>query len=145
MTELRAEVTLTVPFHDADPAGMVWHGRYPKYFEQARCKLMALIGYGYREMAQTGFVWPVVDLHVRYGRPLRFSDRITVCAVLTEWEYRLAVEYRILREGQETTRGKTIQVPVEQATDELLIGCPAVFTDLVEAALQRVGPSRDAP
>ena len=33
---LHAQVTLTVPFQDADPTGLVWHGNYFRYYDVAR-------------------------------------------------------------------------------------------------------------
>jgi acyl-CoA thioester hydrolase len=37
---VRAEVEVEVPFHDVDLAGVVWHGHYMKYLENARWALM---------------------------------------------------------------------------------------------------------
>lgn len=43
-----AEVELTVPFHDVDMMGVVWHGNYFRYFEIAREALLNQFNYGYR-------------------------------------------------------------------------------------------------
>ena len=42
--DLQATVMLTVPFHDADPAGVAWHGNYFRYFDEARCAMLDRIG-----------------------------------------------------------------------------------------------------
>ncbi len=34
------DVELTIPFHDVDAMGVVWHGNYFRYFEIAREKLL---------------------------------------------------------------------------------------------------------
>lgn len=54
---LTVAVRLSVPFFDLDSAGVVWHGRYFRYFELARARLLDDIGYGYGEMAASGFIW----------------------------------------------------------------------------------------
>ena len=49
-----ATVEITVPYHDCDPGGVVWHGNYLRYFDAARCALLDTISYGYLEMAAAG-------------------------------------------------------------------------------------------
>ena len=66
----QAEVTLEIPFHDLDPAGYVWHGHYAKYLELARCELLKQFDYNYDAMTRSGFLWPVVDLQMRFIKPL---------------------------------------------------------------------------
>ena len=66
MIELEATVEVLVAYHDCDPAGVVWHGNYLRYFDKARCVLLDKINYGYIEMEKAGHVWPVIDANVRY-------------------------------------------------------------------------------
>ena len=37
--ELELCLERTVPFHDVDPMGLVWHGHYLKYLDEARMAL----------------------------------------------------------------------------------------------------------
>jgi len=136
--DLEASVTLTVPFHDADPAGVAWHGNYFRYFDDARCALLDKLGYGYREMMVGGFYWPIVQATVKYVRPVAFDSRITVVARLVEWEYRLKIEYEVFDErGQRTTTGHTVQVAVSAATGEMHVGAPDVLRERLGAWLRR--------
>ena len=135
---LSATETMRVPFHDADPANVVWHGRYLKYFEEARRSLFEDIGYGYTEMLESGYLWPVIDASVRYVRPLRVDQRFTVTAALREWELRIVVEYRIRDlEGTVMTKGRTVQVPLDAETMELRIGTPELLMQKIEQRLAR--------
>jgi len=137
---LETSVQITVPFHDADPAGIVWHGNYFRYFELARCALLDQINYNYRQMAESGYVWPIVDLSSRFNLPVSFQESIEVVARLVEWEFRLVMHYRVLNQaGQETARGATVQVPVASDSGELLIGVPAIFEQRVAAARAKAG------
>ena len=36
MKELRTEIELTIRFSETDAMGVVWHGNYLKFFEDAR-------------------------------------------------------------------------------------------------------------
>lgn len=134
---LTASETMRVPFHDVDPANVVWHGRYFKYFEEVRRTLLEELDYSYASMMESGYIWPVVDASVRYVRPLELDQRFTVTACIVEWELRLVVEYRIHSEdGILHTKGRTVQVPVDATTRELLIGSPAILIERIEKRLQ---------
>lgn len=136
--DLSASVTLTVPFHDADPAGVAWHGNYFRYFDDARCALLEKIGYSYHQMMNSGIYWPVVQAAIKYVRPIPFDSRITVLARLVEWDYRLKIGYEIVDEqGRKTTSGHTIHVAVNAASGEMHIGAPDVLRDLLRAYLGR--------
>jgi acyl-CoA thioester hydrolase len=124
-----AEVDIQVPFHDLDPLEVVWHGHHVKYFEVARCALFDRIGYNFPQMKESGYVWPVIELFVRYAHPLRFGQIIRVRADLVEYEYRLKVAYLVSdgRTGQRLVRGHTVQVAVDAATGELCLRSPEVL------------------
>lgn len=125
---LAARETVKIPFHDIDPAGVAWHGRYFKYFEQARVKLLEDISYSYTQMHASGYLWPVAETKVRYLRPLLLEQVATITATLTEWELRLVVDYTIHdAAGNLCTKARTIQVPVSAETHELQFGCPDVL------------------
>lgn len=139
---LTASVTLKIPFHDIDPAGVAWHGRYFKYFEQARVVLLEDINYSYTGMHESGYLWPVAETKVRYVHPLLLDQQISVTAVLAEWEFRLVVDYKIHNEeGVLCTKAKTIQVPVNAETLELQLGCPEILLDKVSSRITQLGPS----
>ena len=86
-----AEVEITVPFHDVDMMGVVWHGNYFRYFEIAREALLNQFDYGYRQMKASGYVWPVVDTRVKYRDAVTFEQRIRVRAHIEEYENRLRI------------------------------------------------------
>lgn len=131
--DVRGEVRLRIPFHDCDPANVVWHGNYFRYFELARCDLLERIGYDYDEMRRSGFVWPIVDTRARFVRAIRFNQDVVVRAVLREWELRLVMDYTIVDDaGLEYTRASTTQVPLYLDSHELHIGTPDVLTERMQ-------------
>ncbi|MBD2810066.1 acyl-CoA thioesterase [Xenorhabdus sp. Vera] len=124
-----AEVELTVPFHDADPMGVVWHGNYFRYFEIAREALMNQLNYGYSEMRESGYVWPVVDARIKYRSSVLFEQKIRVRATIEEFENRLKIAYQVFNaaSGQKTTMGYTIQIAVSEKTQEMSFVSPDVL------------------
>ena len=131
-----ASVDIEVPFYDLDSVGIVWHGNYAKYFEVARCELLRLFDYDYDQMMASGYLWPVVDLHVRYVSMIRFRQRIRVRATLREWEHRLSIDYLItdVNSGARLTKGSTVQVAVDIQTRELCLRSPAVLFEKLGVA-----------
>ena len=80
-----AEVVAKAQFYDLDPVGVVWHGNYARFMEQARCALLDRIGYNYEEMRDSGYLWPIVDKRIKYVRPIELSQEIRIVATLTEY------------------------------------------------------------
>ena len=124
-----ASVTLTIPFHDLDPLNVVWHGNYARYFEHARTALFQQFGYDVPDMAASGYVWPVIELNIRYARPLQYQQQIVITAGVVEWENRVKVNYEIrdAQTGIRLTRGHTIQVAVDMMTQEMCFVSPAIL------------------
>ena len=131
-----AEVTIKAQFYDLDPMEVVWHGNYARYLEEARCALLDSIGYNYPQMHESGYLWPIVDMRIKYVRPLRFAQEFTVTATIVEFENRLKIDYRIRdkESGEVLTKASTIQVAVRAATGELCLETPAALTDKLKRA-----------
>jgi acyl-CoA thioester hydrolase len=120
------DTELTVPFFDVDSMNVVWHGHYVKYLEQARCAMLDAMDYGYDAMRASGYVWPVIDMQLRYMNPALFGQRVVARAELVEWENRLKIHYLITdaASGTRLTRASTIQVAVSVETREMQFVSP---------------------
>ena len=138
-SNISAQVTCEVAFSDVDLAQVVWHGHYLRYLEAARWELMRAIDFDLQEMIDSGYLWPIVDLHVKYVRAARFADRLQVRASLVEWEQRLAINYLVtdLADGARVVRAQTVQVAVRPPENELLFVMPPCLTDCVARYLAR--------
>ncbi len=127
------EIEITVPFYDADAMGIVWHGNYYRYLEVAREALLKQFDYGYRVMKASGYTWPIIDARLKYIKPLTFEQKIRVQANLTEFENRLRIDYQIfdIVTGQRTTVGHTIQVAVNDTTQEMCFVSPDILWEKI--------------
>ncbi len=123
-------ITLTAQFYDLDPMGVVWHGHYARFLEQARCALLDKIGYNYVEMQASGYVWPIVDMQIKYIRPIKFHQDFTVSATIVESANRLKISYEIKDTitGETLTKAHTTQVAVDATTHELCLESPTALT-----------------
>lgn len=127
----QSEITLEVPFHDVDMMGIVWHGHYAKYFEIARCALLDRIDYNYQQMKDSGYAWPVIDMQIRYARPLTFQQRVVVRAWIAEYENRLKINFEIRDEssGERLSKGHTVQVAVHMPDGEMCFASPDILLE----------------
>lgn len=127
--DLSHSIELEPAFHDLDPMDIVWHGNYAKYLEIARCALLARFNYDYPQMRDSGYAWPIVDMRLKYVKPVSYGQRIRIRAEITEWENRLRIDYLITdaTTGQRLNKAHTIQVAVNIATREMDYVCPPVL------------------
>ncbi|WP_354622777.1 acyl-CoA thioesterase [Psychromonas sp. MME2] len=132
--DLTAEVTLVTAFQDADPMGVIYHGNYFRFFEEARRILMEKINYCYHDMQASGYAWPIIDSYVKYVKAIPFHHQIRITASLTEWEHHLRVDYVIYDaiSGVRMTKGYTRQVAVGLKNAEMCFASPQVFLDKLE-------------
>lgn len=109
---LAAEARRRVRFEEVDPLSIVWHGRYPSYFEDGRAAFGEQFGLSYVDMRREQFMAPIVQMHIEYHSPLAFPDEFTIS---TRLHYTAAVRlnfsYRIAnQEGAVIATGYTVQL-----------------------------------
>lgn len=132
---LTAEAELEIPFQDVDLMQVVWHGNYLRYFEAARAALLRRIDYDHPQMQASHYLWPIIEIQVRFAQPLRYAQRIRVQAGLMEWQNRLKIAYQVrdAGNGKRLTSGYSIQCAVDARTGELqLVSPPALLERLKE-------------
>ncbi len=131
-----AETEIKAQFYDLDPMDVVWHGNYARFFEQARCELLNAIGYNYEEMERSGYAWPVIDMHIRYMRPIIFGQVIVVRAEVVEYEFRLKIIYSVRDKDTDVplSKGHTEQVAIDFTTKEMLFASPPILAQKLGVA-----------
>jgi acyl-CoA thioester hydrolase len=117
-----------VRFEEVDGMGVVWHGRYPSYFEDARVALGAHYGIGYDVLMRERTPAPVRQLHIEYLAPLRFGRRCRITAAL-HWSgaarMNTAYTVRTADDGL-CASGYSVQLFTD-AAGELLLEQPAFY------------------
>jgi len=125
---LRVTVERQVRFEEVDPLNIVWHGRYPSYFEDARVAFGEKFGIGYLDCYERGILTPIKKMHLDYQRPLRFPERFTIEGIL-HWSEaaRLNFEFIVRNRADEvTTSGYTVQMMLDRDQEIMLIPPPFV-------------------
>lgn len=82
--------------HHTDYAGIVWHGTYIAWMEEARVECLRSIGIEFADLVALGCDLPVVELSVRYHRFLQMGMAAVVKTRLAEikgvrinWDYQI--------------------------------------------------------
>lgn len=134
---ISTDVIIKAQFYDLDPMQIVWHGNYPKFFEQARCALLEQLNFGYIQMAETQFSWPIVDMRIKYVRPIKFRQEVRVTATLLEYESRIRIRYRIIDmlTDEVLTKAETLQFAVDNNTGNVCLDSPKVLIERVKELL----------
>ncbi len=123
------EIARRVRFNEADPMAIVWHGRYPLYFEEASEELGRKCGLSYRDYFEAGLRAPFVEYHIDYQKPLFLDEEFTIRASLI-WNEgsRLNTEYHLVkRDGTIATSGYSVQLFIDHRSGEPCIVSPELL------------------
>ena len=113
MKELKASKLLDIRFSEVDSMGVVWHGAYPLYFEDAREEWGRQYGLGYIDMSDHNFYAPLVELQFHYKRPIVYGMRPRVDIIYHPTDAaKIIYDYEIYDTNDESllTTGHSVQV-----------------------------------
>lgn len=128
---ITSEHSLTVRFNEVDSMGNVWHGNYVQYLENARENFGMKHHIDYLTIASYGYQVPVVDMSLKYKKPLRYGDSIRIVSTFIDTKAaKIIFRYEIFNEttGELCTTAETIQVFID-LKGELQVVLPSFFTD----------------
>ena len=94
-----------VYFEDTDLSGIVYHANYLRYMERARSDMLRLAGLDQRAAMEAGEgAWAVTDLAIKYLRPAKLDDDLTVVSTVEAVRgASVIIAQRILRGQDELT------------------------------------------
>ena len=126
-------VSFTPQFSHIDLMGVLWHGHYPKLLEKARDSLFANFNYGYIQMQKDNIVWPIVDMRIKYIKPITLGQEVLITANLVELYNRIKCEYMIHDANDNTllTKASTTQVAFDMTKKQMLFQTPKFLLELL--------------
>lgn len=89
-TQIRIHYALT------DQMGVVYYGNYAQFYEIGRTESIRTLGFTYKEIEAMGIFLAVTDMHIRFLRPAKYDDLITVKTTLRE----LPLHHKIVFHGE---------------------------------------------
>jgi len=112
MKELVVEKEIKIRFSEVDSMGVVWHGAYSKYFEDAREAFGEQFGLSYLFVFENGFFTPLVILNFQYKSVIKYGDKVKIKAKFVDTlAAKIIFEYEIfnITTGKLATTGKSEQ------------------------------------
>jgi acyl-CoA thioester hydrolase len=112
------ETQLRVRYAETDQMGFAYYGNYPQYYEVGRADAMRRLGMTYKEMEDKGVVMPIVDMHIKYIRPARYDDLLTIKTTVPGLPAsRMHFDYEIYNEaGTLLNKGYTVLAFLKKET-----------------------------
>jgi len=88
-------------YADTDRSQFVYHSNYLHYFEFGRASLMRDVAYTYKEIESNGYLYPIIEIGLKYYNPLHYDDLMYIHTNISSIErVKLQFDYVI-------THGKT--------------------------------------
>lgn len=131
-TEKWFEYPVRVHAHHTDYAGVVWHGTYVSWLEEARVECLRSVGVEYADWVVSGCELPVVELAIRYHQFLHMGRTAVVRArMLKPKGIRIHWEHQIQSpDGQELyVTARVTLVVVERQSGKIMRRLPTEIKD----------------
>ena len=74
----------TAYYADTDSYGVVWHGTYLRWMEQARVEFCRELGIDLVSMKENDVVIPVTNINIRYKASAKLDDKLLVETQITK-------------------------------------------------------------
>ena len=113
MEELRASKVFEIRFSEIDMMGVVWHGSYALYFEDAREAFGAKYGLSYMGYVDHGYFAPIVEQTIHYKKPIRYGMKPRIDIIYRPTEAaKIVFDYEIYDTEDESliATGHSVQV-----------------------------------
>lgn len=113
---------IPVRFSETDSMGVVWHGNYLKFFEDAREHFGKIYGLDNLQIHDAGFFIPIVHSELHHKAPIHYGEIAVVTAKLIYRESaKIIFEFEIINKhtGMLAAKGTTTQVFLNAETREL--------------------------
>jgi acyl-CoA thioester hydrolase len=130
-------VQIPVRFAECDAYGVVWHGHYALYLEQAREALTARFGFTASRALSMGYRVPITRMEIRYRSPILADSLVLVTARLRPPDAaRFLLDYEIRGEsGALHASAETEQVVVRDS-GELLVTLPGGLKKMAQEIVE---------
>lgn len=75
---IKHDCKVRVRYCETDQMGYTHHSTYINYFEHGRSELLRYINHPYAEMEKYGVMSPIMSIQIRYVRPTKYDDEVTI-------------------------------------------------------------------
>jgi len=121
---LITETKIRVYYEDTDQMGVVYYGKYPRYYEIGRTEMIRELGFTYKMIEEQKIFLPARSLNITYIKPALYDDLLTIRTIVEQMP---KVKFPILTEiyneqGELINKGETVLAFFNAVTNK---PCPA--------------------
>ena len=113
-----ATTEVPVRYAETDQMGVVYHANYLVYMELGRTALIESLGCDYVAMEEAGVVSPVLEVQVKYHKPLRYGETARIKTWIEKYDgLRVVYGYEISNpRGELCATATSVNVCVNKKT-----------------------------
>lgn len=127
---LSATKEIEIRFNEVDSMGVVWHGHYATYFEDAREEFGRKYGLEYLMMYDKGFFEPLVELTFKYKKPLIYGMKPEIYIVYRPCDAaKIIFDYEIRdpKTKEVYATGRSVQIFMDKTNYQLVLTNPEFY------------------
>jgi len=131
MKTLSFTLPLSVRFSETDAMGVIWHGNYLKYFEDAREEFGKRYNLEYISIHQQGYFVPIVKSEIEHKASVYYGEEIEIFIELIQLKSaKILFNYKVYSKSTRilVAQGSTTQVFLDKTTRTLELNKPDFYT-----------------
>jgi len=132
---LESSLEIAIRFSETDAMGVVWHGNYLKFFEDAREKFGIDHGMQYLDVFNKGYYTPIVKSDINHKASVYYGQRVKVVVTLESHPAsKILFRYVVINLDSDeiAATGSTTQVFLSVADRELELVKPDFYIEWEE-------------
>lgn len=128
------DTSIRVRYGETDQMGYVYYGKYAEYFEVGRVELIRSLGLSYKSIEEQGIWMPVSEFSIKYHRPGRYDDLLTVRTILKELpRSSFLTTYEVLNEVGDKVVSGSVKLAFLDAQKMIPVRVPKFILDAVSS------------
>lgn len=132
---LKSSLVVPVRFSETDAMGVVWHGNYLKFFEDAREKFGKEFGIEYLDMYRNGYFTPIVKSEINHKASIFYGEEAQVNITLEKHDAaKIIFQYEVINLANNAIAaiGMTMQVFMNAEDRSLELIKPSFYAEWEE-------------
>lgn len=125
------QTQIRVRYGETDQMGYLYYGHYAQYYEVGRAEMIRHLGFSYRDLEEEhGVMMPVMSLNMRYVRPARYDELLTVKTTLRKIPKKfITFHVEIFNEANKLVNGGSVKLCFVDTRTNKSISAPQVLLD----------------
>ena len=101
-----------IRYSETDKMGYLYYGRYADLYEIGRAEMIRSLGMTYREMEEEwGIMMPVKSLQMRFVRPAKYDELVTIKTTLREMPDKdIVFHVEVFNENKKIVNGGSVRL-----------------------------------